>query len=290
MPRSSPAWPPATSGRSASSSAAMGRGCARSRGAYRRQRRRRRRHRPGDLLGRLAQRLAVDAGRDRLQGLSHPDRGQPGDRRRAAPPASRASSASKRPPTPSSRRRPPRARWERATSSPRSSTTSPPCRPGSGRAWTCCFPPAASAPTGEIADALGLSEGAAEQLLVRARRTLRTRLTEQGSQGEAGMNRQEFEAALDRHGGDLSRWPGGLAEAAARLVAADGDAARRLAEARRLASRPARGDPSAGGVIEPALVGRIVAGAQGRTARQRPSASADACGSRRSLRWRWRRR
>jgi hypothetical protein len=75
------------------------------------------------------------------------------------------------------------------------------------------------------------------------------------------MNRQEFEAGLDRHGGDLSRWPGGLAEAAARLVATDGDAARRLAEARRLddllaaAVRPA--------AIEATLVGRIVAGAQG---------------------------
>ena len=38
----------------------------------------------------------------------------------------------------------------------------------------------------EIAATLGISEGAAEQLLVRARRTLRTRLAERDTRGNGG--------------------------------------------------------------------------------------------------------
>jgi hypothetical protein len=79
------------------------------------------------------------------------------------------------------------------------------------------------------------------------------------------MNVQEFEAALDRHGADLARWPEALRAGAADLLREDAEAARLLAAAERVAHL-------LGEAVEPipvdaALVGRIIAGVQvpGRT-------------------------
>jgi hypothetical protein len=75
------------------------------------------------------------------------------------------------------------------------------------------------------------------------------------------MNRQQFQQALDRHGGDLARWPLPLGEDARRFVAGDDEAARQLREALRLEMLMA--DAFRPLPMDEALVGRIVSGARG---------------------------
>lgn len=71
------------------------------------------------------------------------------------------------------------------------------------------------------------------------------------------MTRNEFDTAIDRYGGDLSRWPPELARAAKTFADADAEAAAALRAAQRL-------DGLLAEVAEPtpadaALIGRIVA-------------------------------
>lgn len=70
------------------------------------------------------------------------------------------------------------------------------------------------------------------------------------------MNRDQFSAALDRHGGDLARWPAALRREAEALVERDTDAARELAAARRLDALLAEAITEA--PADAALIGRIV--------------------------------
>jgi hypothetical protein len=71
------------------------------------------------------------------------------------------------------------------------------------------------------------------------------------------MTRDQFEAALDRYGGDLSRWPPMLRADAETLVGTDGEAAAALRAARRLDALLA--EATAPATVDAALVGRIVA-------------------------------
>lgn len=72
------------------------------------------------------------------------------------------------------------------------------------------------------------------------------------------MRIEDLEQAIDRHGGDLGRWPGDMRAAAEALISRDGKAARLVADARRL-------DTLLSEAMEPvpvdsALIGRIVSG------------------------------
>jgi hypothetical protein len=70
------------------------------------------------------------------------------------------------------------------------------------------------------------------------------------------MTRQEFEAALDRYGPDLSRWPERLGDEAAALIGHDAAAAGLLADAerlRRILAEAVRPVP-----VDAALVGTIL--------------------------------
>lgn len=71
------------------------------------------------------------------------------------------------------------------------------------------------------------------------------------------MTRSEFDTALDRYGGDLSRWPPELAREATSLVAGDADAGAALRAAQRLDVLLA--EIAAAETADAALVGRIVA-------------------------------
>jgi hypothetical protein len=70
------------------------------------------------------------------------------------------------------------------------------------------------------------------------------------------MTREEFNAGLDRHGGDLSRWPPALREHAEALTAADTQAAAELRAAQRLDALMV--EVTAPAPVDAALVGRIV--------------------------------
>lgn len=70
------------------------------------------------------------------------------------------------------------------------------------------------------------------------------------------MTRDQFSEALDRYGGDLSRWPPSLAAEAKALVAGDATAAAELDRAKRLDALLA--DAVAPGAADSALIGRIV--------------------------------
>ncbi len=70
------------------------------------------------------------------------------------------------------------------------------------------------------------------------------------------MTRDQFNAALDRHGGDLSRWPAALRQEAGTLVAGDAGAAADLARAERLDALLAAA--TAPSPVDAALIGRIV--------------------------------
>lgn len=70
------------------------------------------------------------------------------------------------------------------------------------------------------------------------------------------MTRDEFDAGLDRYGGDLSRWPAALREEAAVLTAADADAAAALQAAQRLDALMVQ--VTAPTPVDAALIGRIV--------------------------------
>jgi hypothetical protein len=76
------------------------------------------------------------------------------------------------------------------------------------------------------------------------------------------MTRQDLEEHLDRLGGDLSRWPAALRDAAAELAARDAGAARLIAQAARL--ERTLGDVMAPMPLDAASLGRIVAGAGSR--------------------------
>jgi hypothetical protein len=71
------------------------------------------------------------------------------------------------------------------------------------------------------------------------------------------MTREEFLAALDRHGGDLQRWPLPLRGDAAEVVAHDAEAATALARQTRLDALLA--EALAPEPVDAALIGRIVA-------------------------------
>lgn len=70
------------------------------------------------------------------------------------------------------------------------------------------------------------------------------------------MTRDQFSEALDRYGGDLSRWPHSLAEDARVLVAGDAVAAAELSRAQRLDAVLA--DAVASDSVDAATIGRIV--------------------------------
>ncbi len=70
------------------------------------------------------------------------------------------------------------------------------------------------------------------------------------------MTRDQFNAALDRHGGDLSRWPASLRQEAEALIAGDADAASEFETARRLDALLA--EAVAPSRVDAALIGRIV--------------------------------
>jgi hypothetical protein len=70
------------------------------------------------------------------------------------------------------------------------------------------------------------------------------------------MTRDQFNAALDRHGGDLSRWPAVLRQEAETLVASDAGAAAEFARAERLDALLT--EATAPSAIDSALIGRIV--------------------------------
>ena len=72
------------------------------------------------------------------------------------------------------------------------------------------------------------------------------------------MNHDQLQAALDRYGGDLDKWPAADRDSAKALAAADTAAERMLAAAARLdalMAEVARPAP-----VDAALIGRIVAG------------------------------
>lgn len=71
----------------------------------------------------------------------------------------------------------------------------------------------------------------------------------------------DFEQALDRHGGDLARWPAGLRAEADVLIASDPHAARLAATASRLDAILA--DAIAPVPVDAALLGRIVSAVDG---------------------------
>lgn len=75
------------------------------------------------------------------------------------------------------------------------------------------------------------------------------------------MRNDDLEQALDRYGGDLSRWPAALRAEAERLIAANAGAARMAAAAARLDSLLA--DVAAPRPVDAALLGRIMAEAGG---------------------------
>lgn len=70
------------------------------------------------------------------------------------------------------------------------------------------------------------------------------------------MTRDEFDAGLDRYGGDLSRWPPALRQQAEALAAADSQAAAALTTAGRLDALLA--EVAASEATDAALIGRIV--------------------------------
>jgi hypothetical protein len=70
------------------------------------------------------------------------------------------------------------------------------------------------------------------------------------------MTRDQFDAALDRYGGDLSRWPGALRQEAEALIADDSAAAAELQRAQRLDALLAQA--TAGSRVDAATIGRIV--------------------------------
>ena len=70
------------------------------------------------------------------------------------------------------------------------------------------------------------------------------------------MTRDQFNAALDRHGGDLSRWPAQLRQEAETLIAGDAGAAADFARAERLDALLAAA--TAPSPVDAALIGRIV--------------------------------
>jgi len=70
------------------------------------------------------------------------------------------------------------------------------------------------------------------------------------------MTRDEFDAGLDRYGGDLSRWPPALRQQAEALTAADSQAAAALATAGRLDALLA--EVATSEAADAALIGRIV--------------------------------
>jgi anti-sigma factor RsiW len=70
------------------------------------------------------------------------------------------------------------------------------------------------------------------------------------------MTRDQFNAALDRHGGDLSRWPASLRQEAEALIAGDAGAASEFETARRLDALLA--EAVAPSRVDAALIGRIV--------------------------------
>jgi len=70
------------------------------------------------------------------------------------------------------------------------------------------------------------------------------------------MTRDEFDAGLDRYGGDPSRWPPALRQQAEALAAADSKAAAALTTAGRLDALLA--EISASEATDAALIGRIV--------------------------------
>ncbi len=75
------------------------------------------------------------------------------------------------------------------------------------------------------------------------------------------MRIQELEAALDRHGGDLGRWPAHLRADAEALAARDPDAATRLATAARLETTLAAAMQPL--PVDSALMGRILSATSG---------------------------
>jgi len=77
------------------------------------------------------------------------------------------------------------------------------------------------------------------------------------------MTRDQFDAGLDRYGGDLSRWPPALRQQAEALTAADSQAAAALTAARRLDTLLT--EVAAPTAADAALIGRIVS--RGRQAR-----------------------
>ena len=142
-----------------------------------RRRRRGRRHRPGDVLELLADRRRAGSRADRrlaayLTRIAI-NRAIDGDRRRRVRRFFGLEEADEVADPEPAARRPARrqaANWRRWRA------TSRPCRRASAR--RSCSPPTASGRTPRSATAMGLSVGAVEQLLVRARRTLRMRLAE----------------------------------------------------------------------------------------------------------------
>jgi hypothetical protein len=70
------------------------------------------------------------------------------------------------------------------------------------------------------------------------------------------MTREQFNAALDRLGGDLSRWPPALRREAEILIAEDSAAAAELDRARRLEGLIM--EATAAETVDAALIGRIV--------------------------------
>jgi ferric-dicitrate binding protein FerR (iron transport regulator) len=76
------------------------------------------------------------------------------------------------------------------------------------------------------------------------------------------MTLEQFSAALDRFGGDLSRWPPPLRQEAETLIAADPLAARELDRAQQLESL--LGEIAAPEPVDAALIGRIVSRNRGR--------------------------
>ncbi len=77
------------------------------------------------------------------------------------------------------------------------------------------------------------------------------------------MTIEELTHAIDRYGGDPGRWPAALRTAAEALIACDEDAARMVADARRLDA--ALAEAVAPLSVDAALIGRIVAGIGSRT-------------------------
>jgi hypothetical protein len=70
------------------------------------------------------------------------------------------------------------------------------------------------------------------------------------------MTRDQFSAALDRYGGDLSQWPATLRREAEVLTGGDAGAATELRRAQRLDALLA--EATAAGPVDAAMIGRIV--------------------------------